>query len=93
MSLLRRRSTRIGGILLAIAATVTALVLAAPADGAVTTGPIINEVYGGGGNSGSTWKSDFIELANRGDSPIDLTGWSVQDHSRSATGTWQVTPL
>ncbi|HVX46953.1 MAG TPA: endonuclease/exonuclease/phosphatase family protein, partial [Mycobacteriales bacterium] len=39
------------------------------------------------------WKSDFIELANRGESPIDLTGWSVQYHSRGATGTWQVTPL
>ena len=25
---------------------------------------VISEVYGGGGNSGSVWKSDFVELYN-----------------------------
>ena len=53
---------------------------------------VINEVYGGGGNSGSTYKNDFIELYNNGASAIDLTGWSVQ--YASATGTsWTVTTL
>lgn len=52
----------------------------------------ISQCYGGGGNSGSTWTHDFIELVNAGTSPVDLTGWSVQ--YASATGsTWQVTPL
>jgi 5'-nucleotidase len=53
---------------------------------------IINEVYGGGGNSGATYRRDFVELVNVGDQPVDLAGWSVQ--YASATGTsWQVTPL
>ena len=26
---------------------------------------VINELYGGGGNSGATLKNDFIELINR----------------------------
>src|SRR5687767_12205873 len=53
---------------------------------------VINEVYGGGGNAGATYKHDFIELYNRSTSPVDLTGWSVQ--YTSATGTsWASTAL
>jgi predicted extracellular nuclease len=46
---------------------------------------VINEVYGGGGNSGSHYKSDFVELYNPTGAAVDLTGWTVQ--YRSATGT------
>jgi predicted extracellular nuclease len=53
---------------------------------------VISQVYGGGGNSGANWKSDFIELFNRGDQPVDLSGWSVQ-YASSAGNTWTVTPL
>jgi hypothetical protein len=53
---------------------------------------VISEVYGGGGNSGSVYKNDFIELYNPTLSAVDLTNWSVQ--YASATGTsWQVTAL
>lgn len=53
---------------------------------------VISQVYGGGGNSGSVYKNDFIEIFNRGSSPVNVNGWSVQ--YSSATGTsWQVTPL
>ncbi len=53
---------------------------------------VINEVYGGGGNSGSTYKNDFIELYNNSGSAVSLAGWSVQ--YASATGsTWAVTNL
>lgn len=53
---------------------------------------VISEVYGGGGNSGATYKNDFIELYNPTASPVDLTGWSVQ--YASATGTsWTATNL
>ena len=53
---------------------------------------VISQVYGGGGNTGATYTNDFIELFNRGNSPQDLTGWSVQ--YSSATGTaWFVTRL
>ncbi len=44
---------------------------------------VISEVYGGGGNSGATWKNDFIELYNPTDSIITVDGWSVQYSSAS----------
>jgi Bacterial Ig-like domain/Lamin Tail Domain/Carboxypeptidase regulatory-like domain/Calx-beta domain len=47
-------------------------------DGVGSSLVVISQVYGGGGNSGSTYKNDFIELYNRGATPVDLTGWSVQ---------------
>jgi predicted extracellular nuclease len=53
---------------------------------------VISQVYGGGGNSGSTYKNDFIEIYNPGASAVNVNGWSVQ--YTSATGTaWQVTNL
>lgn len=53
---------------------------------------VISQIYGGGGNSGSTYTHDFIELFNRGTSPQSLSGWSVQ--YASATGsTWSITNL
>jgi len=53
---------------------------------------VVSQVYGGGGNSGATYKNDFIELYSRGTGAESLTGWSVQ--YASATGsTWQVTNL
>ncbi|WP_417563322.1 ExeM/NucH family extracellular endonuclease [Microbacterium sp.] len=57
---------------------------AAPADTGGTN-VVINEVYGGGGNSGATYKNDFIELYNPTSAAISLDGWSVQ--YASATGT------
>ena len=53
---------------------------------------VINEVYGGGGNAGATWKNDFIELYNNGLVAVSLNGWSVQYASSTGT-TWQVTNL
>lgn len=35
---------------------------------------VINEVYGGGGNSGATYTHDFIELYNAGSSAVNLGG-------------------
>jgi predicted extracellular nuclease len=53
---------------------------------------VISQVYGGGGNSGATWKNDFVELFNPGSAAVNVTGWSVQ--YASATGSsWQVTAL
>lgn len=54
---------------------------------------VISEVYGGGGNAGAPLTHDFIELFNRGVTPVSLAGWSVQYQSAAGTGTWQVTPL
>ncbi len=47
------------------------------ASGASTT-LVISQIYGGGGNSGATYKNDFIEILNISGSPISLNGYSVQ---------------
>lgn len=49
-------------------------------------------MYGGGGNTGASYKNDFIELFNRGNAPADLSGWSVQ-YSAAGSSTWQVTHI
>ncbi len=69
--------------------------LAAPGAAAPSSGVVVNEAYGGGGNSGATLKNDFIELANRGTSAQDVGSWSVQYLSAApgATTAWSVTPL
>lgn len=53
---------------------------------------VINEIYGGGGNSGSVFRNDFIELYNSGNTSVSLNGWSVQYSGKNGT-TWSVTPL
>ena len=77
-------------------ALATGMVVAVPmtATAAVGTTPrvLINEVYGGGGNSGATLTNDFIELYNASGADVDLSAWSVQYASASGTS-WQVTPL
>jgi hypothetical protein len=59
---------------------------------AVSSNIVISQVYGGGGNSGATYKNDFIELFNRGNSAVNLSGMSVQYASSTGTS-WQVTNL
>ena len=39
---------------------------------------VISKVYGGGGNSGSTYTNDFVELLNSGTSTMSLGGLSLQ---------------
>ncbi|HEV7427102.1 MAG TPA: lamin tail domain-containing protein, partial [Thermoanaerobaculia bacterium] len=53
---------------------------------------VISQVYGGGGNSGATYRNDFIELFNPTAGTVSLTGWSVQ-YSSATGSTWQVTNL
>lgn len=65
------------------------IVVASTADAAV----VISQVYGGGGNTGATYKNDFIELFNNGSTSVDLSTWSVQYNSATGTSAWQVTPL
>ena len=89
----RRRPRQIVSAVLATLAMI--VVGLAPAQGAVSvTAPVvINEVYGGGGNSGAPLTHDFVELYNPGSAPVDLSGWSVQ-YASSAGTTWSgVIPL
>jgi uncharacterized protein (TIGR03437 family) len=53
---------------------------------------VISQIFGGGGNSGAPFRNDFIEIFNAGNSPVNLTGWSVQYASATAS-IWSVTPL
>ncbi|BBB01887.1 hypothetical protein RVR_9511 [Actinacidiphila reveromycinica] len=56
---------------------------------------VIAEVYGGGGNIGATYTSDFVELANAGTSTLDLSGYSVQylRGTPTPTSSWRATAL
>ncbi|GAA2797367.1 endonuclease/exonuclease/phosphatase family protein [Kitasatospora paracochleata] len=81
-----------------VPAAVAASLVLVPLPGAFaapSTGAVIAEVYGGGGNSGATLKNDFIELANKGGGAFGLTGYSVQylTGSPSASSQWGVTQL
>jgi uncharacterized protein (TIGR03437 family) len=53
---------------------------------------VISQIFGGGGNSGAPFRNDFIEIFNAGNSSVNLSGWSVQYASATAS-TWSVTPL
>ena len=54
----------------------------------------ISQAYGGGGNSGATFKNDFIELYNASANTVSLSGWSIQYASATAsTGSYTVTTL
>ena len=70
-----------------VALALGGLAAAAPASAAVAPGNgtvLINEVYGGGGNTGGAFNQDFIELVNPTDAAVSLDGWAV--HYASATG-------
>ncbi len=54
---------------------VAPLVLLAASAGAQL---VISQTYGGGGNSGATYKNDFVEIFNRGSVTLSLSGLSVQ---------------
>lgn len=55
-------------------------------------GIVISQVFGGGGNSGAAFRNDFIEIFNHSHTSVNLSGWSVQYASATAS-TWSVTPL
>src|SRR5262249_3934483 len=69
--------------------TATLTVQAPPAPNTVK----ISQVYGGGGNSGSTYTNDFIEIFNEQSTPVDISSWSVQYDAAGDSGVWQVTNL
>jgi hypothetical protein len=49
---------------------------------------VFSQVYIGGGNAGSTFKNNFIELFNRSNTAIDISGWPI--HIASDTGPFNV---
>src|SRR5665647_384752 len=91
------RLARRSGAVTAAALTAVAVSFAGvgPAWGAVspTSQVIINEVYGGGGNTGALFANDFIELYNTGTTAVDLAAYSVQYASAAGTNWSGVIPL
>ena len=59
---------------------------------AVSSSIVISQIYGGGGNSGATYKNDFIEVFNLGPTTVNVAGWSVQ-HTSAAGTSWSVTSI
>ncbi|WP_344116143.1 lamin tail domain-containing protein [Kribbella alba] len=86
MSAQNRSRRRLGALVITSSLVVSgaAVIAAAPALAASST-VVITEVYGGGGNSGASYTNDFIELTNLSDSPVDLSGWSIQYASAAGT--------
>ena len=64
--------------------------LAGSGASAQTSALKIYQIYGGGGNSGATWKSDFVVLFNSGESPASLNGCSLQVPTGAGPTTWPV---
>ncbi len=58
----------------------------------VSTSLVISQLYGGGGSAGALYTNDFVEIFNRGTSPVSLNGWSTQYASSGGTE-FLVTPL
>lgn len=76
-----------------LAALLTLAVLVIPAAAGSGTGAIvISQLFGGGGNAGAPFASDYVELFNKGSSAVDVTGWSVQ-YATAAGASWSATPL
>lgn len=48
----------------------------------------IAQIYGGGGNSGATYKLDYVVLFNKTATPVNLNGWSLQYGSATSTTNW-----
>ncbi|HEY0646091.1 MAG TPA: lamin tail domain-containing protein, partial [Nocardioides sp.] len=72
--------------LMSLVAAPLALGFSAPASAAPSTGLVITEVYGGSGSATNLYNRDYVEIYNPTDTPIDLTGKSVQYRSGTGTG-------
>jgi hypothetical protein len=53
---------------------------------------VISQLYGGAESLNASYSNDYIELFNRGDSPVNLEGWSLQV-SGVGSSRWHPTPL
>jgi len=59
----------------------------------IPTHVVISQIYGGGGNSGATFRNDFVELYNPTSASINLSGLSLQYAAAAATSGFNVVPL
>jgi hypothetical protein len=75
-----------------LVALLSALLLLPTAARASTSGLVVSQVYGGGGNSGASVRNDYVELFNAGAAAVDLSDWTVQ-YATAAGTSWQTTSL
>ena len=68
-----------------LVAVLAALVLLPAAANASASGVVVSQLYGGGGNAGATFRNDYVELFNGGDTAADLSGWTVQYATAAGT--------
>ena len=57
---------------------------------ALSSGVVISQVYGGGGNTSAPYLNDFVELFNRGTTAVNVANWSVQYNSSTGASDYQV---
>ena len=62
------------------------------AGGSAGSGLVISQVFGGGGNAGAPYANDYVEVFNRGSTPVDVSGWTLQ-YATAAGTSWSATPL
>jgi len=79
-------------ISLLIVALLAAALLVSPTAQSASSDIVVSQLYAGGGNSGATFTNDFVELFNRGATPVDVSNWTIQYASAGGT-TWQATAL
>jgi hypothetical protein len=79
--------------ILALLATVLALIATDQPVRTLSSDIVISQVYGGGGNSGAPYRNDFVELFNRGTTTVSLAGMSVQYASATGTGNFGGNPV
>jgi DNA/RNA endonuclease G (NUC1) len=54
---------------------------------------VISQFYGSGGNDDAIYQNDYVELYNRGDVAVDVTGWSLQYAAAAGTSWANKVPL
>src|SRR3954449_2691190 len=78
--------------LLVLLAALALPLAATSARGSGSGSLVVGELYAAGGNSGAVYANDYVELFNRGASPVAVDGWTLQYASASSTS-WQQTAL
>jgi hypothetical protein len=74
--------------LLVLLSALALLLAAASARGSGSGSLVVGEVYAAGGNSSAVYANDYVELFNRGASPVAVDGWTLQ-YASAASASWQ----
>jgi hypothetical protein len=82
-------------VIIASMLAMTFYLVSPPPSQALSSGIVISQIYPNGGSSGALYRNDFIELFNRGNTPINVAGWSVQYAvgNGAQSSNWAVTPI